>query len=91
MDAQTITMAVGFLGLAFLHFLPGPNRLRQEQTERVEGIGSRLTALELKVAAEHPVFLEKLDRLKGALESLTTELQGMRHEFHSFRKEFPRG
>lgn len=95
MEGSTILTAVtagaavmAMLGVLFLHVLPGPNKLRQELTERLASTEKRVADLELKVASEHPVFLERLGQLGIALAQNTTALERLGTEFHAFARNF---
>lgn len=95
MDSPTIIAAVGagaavltMVGFVFLHVLPGPNKLRQEVADRMSAMERRLQDLELKVASEHPVFLERLSQLGIALAQNTTALERLGTEFHAFARNF---
>lgn len=95
MEPSTILSAVtaaaaiiGMLGVIFVNILPGPNKLRQEFADRIVVLEARLKDLELKVAAEHPVFLERLSQLGVALAHNTTALERLGTEFHAFARNF---
>jgi uncharacterized coiled-coil protein SlyX len=79
-------VAVG--GFLFLHLVPGPNKLRQDSSDRVGELERRLANLELKVASEHPVFLERLHQLNVALAANTTAVERLGTEFHAFIRTF---
>lgn len=79
---------LAMLGVIFMHIIPGPNKLRQELTERIAATEKRVADLELKVASEHPVFLERLGQLGIALAQNTTALERLGTEFHAFARNF---
>lgn len=76
------------LGVTFLHIIPGPNKLRQEFADRIVALEKRIADLEIKVASEHPVFLERLSQLGVQLAQNTTALERLGAEFHAFARNF---
>ena len=81
-------MLLGFICLGLLHFLPGPNKLRQELSDRLAALERAHNALELKVVGEHPRFLEMLSNLQEKLAGNTKALEKLGEEFHAFARTF---
>jgi hypothetical protein len=76
------------IGVIFIHILPGPNKLRQDVTDRLTALEKKHAELELKVAAEHPLFLERLSQLGLKLEQNTSALERMGTEINVFIRNF---